>query len=173
MPLKPIFFLLALATAIGSHAQNSDDYLRQSLQDGYTLYFIHPAEFKAMKGKARMETDFTFTYSQAIPEKADMRFSLFTKAPIRTVDSLAFYQEGARIGGTEKVESMFLEKSRGKWHGRYETALPYSTLFSMLEAGASLRIKAYYGEKSWAFPAGKDWCEASEVVVEILAVEIK
>ena len=173
MPLKPILFLLALATAIGSHAQNSDDDLRQSLQDGYTLYFINPAEFKALKGKAKMEADFTFSYSQAIPEKVDMRFSLLSKAPIRTVDSLAFYQEGARIGGTETVESMFLEKSRGKWQGRYETALPYSTLFSILEAGANLMVKVYYDKKSLSFPAGKDWREASEVVVEILAVEIK
>ncbi len=174
MPLRKLLLLLCLALPAGSlTAQDSDAFYRKLQQEGFVLYFLSPTAFKAKPGKARLETDFTFRYSGREPESVDMKFSLFSRTALRSLDSLAAFSGSRRIGGASAPEIMYLQKEKGKWHSRFSTTLPYPSLRQMLEAGPELSFKIYGSGQTLLFPAGKDWREAAAVLKEILAVEIR
>lgn len=172
MPLKLIMAIaLSSSFCLAAAAQSSSKYLKSMKQEGYTLYFITPASFKAPKGKIQLEADFTFQYHGSRPEEVSLRFSIFSKAPLREMEYLSF-QEGTEIlGRSAGSELMFLEQRKGRWHARFATHIPYSTLMKMLEAGEDLKIRLHNRDTDIVFPAGKHWRKASAVVKEILKAE--
>ncbi|MCB0571335.1 MAG: hypothetical protein KDC66_16300 [Phaeodactylibacter sp.] len=173
MSLRKLLLILLPALVCSQlFAQDSDALYRKLPQEGFVLYFLSPTSFKAKPGKVRLETDFTFQYRDQRPDSVDMKFSLFSKKPVRGLDSLVIFSGTQRLGATNTLEIMFLQKDKGKWHSRFSTPIPYSTLEQMLSAGPGLAIKIYAAGLTLNFPAGKDWREAAEVLKEILAVEI-
>lgn len=171
MPLR-----LLLATALGcalslsAAAQASSKYLKTMGQEGYTLYFIKPLPFKT--GNARLVPDFTFQYQEQPPEVVDLKFSLFSKKPIRETGFLSFLSGEEDIGRSSDCKLMFLEKAKGRWHARFSTNIPFPTLMNMLQAGETLMIRLHTGEDILPFTAGKKWDKASAVLVEIIGAEI-
>lgn len=171
MPLKlvlAIAFTCSLGLSVG--AQSSSKYLKTLTQEGYTLYFINPISFK--QGKARLVPDFTFQHGETKPKVVDIKFSLLTEAPAREMEYLSFHAGENKLGQSEGSELMFLEKAKGRWHARFTTRIPYPTLMEMLQAGDELEIRFHGPAMSLAFPAGKKWRKASEVIREILLAEI-
>ncbi|MCB0554234.1 MAG: hypothetical protein KDD02_11835 [Phaeodactylibacter sp.] len=172
--MRKLFLFLALALLAGGlHAQDSDKYFKKLPQEGFDLYFLSPTAFKSKPGKVRLEADYTFQYYKRTPASVDMKFSLFSKTALRSLDSLAFFAGSRRLDAAASPEIMFLQKEKGKWHSRFSTPLPYTTLQQILEAGPELKILVYSDGKAISFPAGKDWREAAAVLKEILAVEIR
>ena len=173
MPVKPILTLtLCCALCLGAQAQNSSKYLKSMAQEDYTLYFINPVEFKAEKSKSLLIPDFTFQYDGNTPEKVDLRFSVFSEAPLKETGKLSFRAGEETLGSSSGLELMFLEQVKGRWHSRFTTSLPYSTLMKMLQAGENLVIGLSGQEAAMAFPADKQWEKASAVVKEIFVAEI-
>ncbi len=171
MPLK-LFLAIALSCCLGLNAgaQSSSKYLKTLTQEGYTLYFIKPVSFK--KGKARLVPDFTFQYGETAPQMVEMKFSLYSKTTAREMERLSFHAGEQALGQSEGSELMFLEKAKGRWHARFATRIPYPTLMNMLQAGEGLEIRFHGPAMNIAFPAGRKWRKASEVIREILLAEI-
>ena len=171
MPLKLIFaFILGCALGSAATAQSSSKYLKILQQEGYTLYFIKPVAFK--KGKNRLALDFTFQHGPTVPETVVLRFSLYSKNPIREMDGLSFFAKETPLGESSGPELMFLEQDKGWWHARFASTISYPTLIDMLEAGENLEIRFHRQETAFAFPANRKWGKASSVVKEILKAEV-
>lgn len=174
MPLKLIIALaLGCILNTAAPAQNSSKYLKTMGQEGYTLYFIAPVSFKGEKGKASIEPDFTFQYQEGLPEWVDLKFSLFSTTSFREMDRLSFLAGGELLGQSSGSGLMFLEKNKGKWHARFATRIPYSTLMDMLDAGEKLEIRFHGQGTSLAFQAGRKWGKVSAVTKEILRAEVR
>lgn len=171
MPSKLILTIaLSCALCLSAQAQNSSKYLKTLGQEGYTLYFIKPVNFK--KSGARLIPDFTFQDGEEATKMVEIKFSLFSKTPFRELDYLSFHAGGQLLGQSSGSELMFLEKSGRHWHARFITKAPYSTMLEMLKAGRALEIHFHSQDTAIAFPANKKWEKASVVVKEILLAEV-
>ncbi|MCB9290793.1 MAG: hypothetical protein H6560_26045 [Lewinellaceae bacterium] len=165
-----LFLIIGCSISVAGYAQSSSKYLKAINQDNGTLYFIKPVKFKA--GKDRFIPDFTFLHKENLPEEVDLRFSLFSKTPLRDISALSFYSGEKELGKTSGPELMYLEKVKGKWHARFSTGIPFSTLLEILAAGENLEIRFHSGETTLTFPANREWAKASGLIKEILMAEI-
>lgn len=170
---KGYLTLLLAATAVLAHSQDSDQYLKKLPQEGFVLYFVTQNEFHSKAGNVRMEADFTFRYSSGTPDSVAMRFSTFSKKPIRQPDGLAFFTGTEQVGSAGRPELLFFQKEKRNWHSRFSATLPYPVFMQLLQAGADAAIGLSAEGKTYTFTPGKNWRKACEVIREILAVEIR
>lgn len=170
---KSTLLLFLLLASVALPAQKSDRYLKKMRQEGYTLYFLVPTGFKAKADKMELEADFTFQYREGAPESVDMRFSVFSRSPVKQIDRLAILWDGKRGASPGTAELLFIQKEKKNWHSRFSTAIPFSVLMQMIQASFFVVIEIEQGGKSVPFASGKDWKKASEVLGEILSVELR
>ena len=171
MPFKILLiFALGTSLSLAAFAQDSSKFLKTKEQETYTLYFIKPITFK--DGKNRLIPDFTFQHQSGPPEEVELKFSFFSKAPLREISLLEFYKESRQFGRPSAPKLMFLEKIKNRWHARFQATLPYSLFMDMLQAGDKLEIRVTNLDNNYSFPSNKKWSEAAEILREIIGAEV-
>lgn len=165
-----LFTLLLLASATLS-AQSSGKYLKQLLQPDYTLYFVRPVTLKS--AGAAIIVDFTYRHFPT-PEQSGpvtINFSLFTREPVRSVETLQLGDDGKPIV-TVTPTLLYLEQKKGKWHSRCTAEISLADYLSLLQLGDRFSAVAGSGTLSWRFNADRRWMKSAEVVRTILESEL-
>jgi len=118
-----LFFILLLLISSTLKAQNISKYYTSSIQESGTLYYILPQSGFENK-TLNVEFIFDITYSTSL-DTAVLNFSYFDEFE-RMIDSVALITAGRGFSG--KVEKIFVETKKSKWHYRYSTKFLFANL---------------------------------------------
>jgi hypothetical protein len=155
-------------------AQSSGKYLKRLTQADKVLYFIRPIELKSAQDKLLLVPDFTYNYSKEEKTDATITFTVLSKTPVKTVDSLRFAvaSTGEVLSSSQPVTFMYMERKKGKWESRFNATLPFRHLMAVLEKGGDIRAELFSSTQKYLFPAGRKWEKAARIVFEIFSAEI-
>jgi hypothetical protein len=172
MHLKNWLFLLLFTSLTGwIGAQSSAKYMKIVPQADGTLYFIKPIKMKNPDG-AKLEVDFTYFDAKTEPTgKVDMKFSIYSKIPIKTVDKVVFYyQKDQTVTSLEGVMLMYTEQAKGKWISRFDAMISLADLKTLMQPGQEPELWPIVSEQTLKkFPGGKNWEKVSENIWGIFA----
>lgn len=118
-----LFLIIAILACSSLNAQKLSKYYTSKVQDKGELYFLFPHDgFCNRDADSELEYDLTYLSSQ---DSVTFNFSYFDEHR-RSLKYMTFVYSGKTI--SNKVQRIFVEMEKKKWHYRYTTKFSYADL---------------------------------------------
>ena len=103
-----------------------------------------------------------------------MNCSLLMPASLPQLDSVVFWTEEERLGGSKMTELLFLEKvNKKQWKNRFSVALPYSLITPIFAKDTPWHCYFYSEGNAWKAVPARKWPKVRSTIWPVLEAAMR